>query len=208
MRRDTVILGASAGGVDALGRVLDRLPPAFPGSVIVVQHMGETSEPLLAPLLQRRTELPVRWAEQGDSLEESQVYVAPPGVHVMIVDAHLHLRSGPRENHVRPSIDRIMRSAAATRGTRTVGVLMTGMLDDGVAGLRALHQAGGVAIVQDPVDAAYPDLPSRAIAAFRPDRVLGADAIGPVLSQLMDEDVGTIDVPPKITVEASLDRQT
>jgi two-component system chemotaxis response regulator CheB len=206
--RDTVVIGTSAGGVDTLPRVLGALPRDFPAAVLVVQHMADTAEPMLASILERRAQLPVRWAEQGDPIEPAQVYVTPPGVHMMIVDDHLQLMASARENHVRPSIDRLFRSAAALRGGRTIGVLLTGMMDDGVAGLRAIQESGGYTIVQDPTDAEFPELPRRALEALQPDRVATANAIGALLVRLTDEAAQhSTATPPTIGVEARLDRE-
>ncbi len=187
--RDTIILGASAGGIDAISRVIHTLPHDLASAVLVVQHMAPHAEPMLVAILQRASEIAVRWAEQGDRIEPGYVYVAPTGVHIMITNSHIQLVGGERENFVRPSIDRLLRSAAETRGPRTIGVLLTGMLDDGVAGMRALQRAGGYTIVQDPADAAYPDLPAHALVAFTPDRILPAAAIGDALLGLVGRSV-------------------
>jgi two-component system chemotaxis response regulator CheB len=205
--RDTVVIGTSAGGVEALPRVIGALPRDFPAAVLVVQHMADVAEPMLASILERRAQLPVRWAEQGDPIKPGQVYVTPPGVHMMIVDNHLQLLASARENHVRPSIDRLFRSAAALRGGRTIGVLLTGMMDDGVAGLRAIQESGGYTIVQDPTDAEFPELPRRALEALQPDRVATANAIGALLVRLTDEAAHPALTPPTVAAEARLDRE-
>lgn len=185
VRRDTVVIGASAGGVDAVPRIVGQLPHDLAAAVLIVQHMAVHPHPMFVDIIQRHAAIPVRWAEQGDRIELGIAYVAPPGSHLAIVDSHFQLIGGAKENHVRPSIDRLMRSAAALRGPRTIGVLLTGMLDDGVAGLGALKQAGGYTIVQDPADALYSELPRNALEALEPDRVLPADAIGSAVVELV-----------------------
>ena len=185
VRRDTVVVGASAGGVEAVPRLVGQLPGDFAAAVVIVQHMAVHPKPMFVAIIQRQSALPVHWVEQGEPFVPGAVYVAPAGSHVVIVDAQLQLMGGARENYVRPSIDRLLRSAAVTRGPRTIGVLLTGMLDDGVAGLGALHRAGGYTIVQDPADAQYPELPQHALQAFTPDRVLPIDAIGSALIELV-----------------------
>src|SRR3954451_4193175 len=107
VKRDTVVIGASAGGVDAVPRIIGQLPRDFAASVTVVQHMAVHPQPMLVDILQRQSEIPVRWVEQGDPVELGTVYVAPAGTHVVLVDSHFQLIGGPRENHVRPSIDRL-----------------------------------------------------------------------------------------------------
>jgi two-component system chemotaxis response regulator CheB len=178
-RRDTIAIGTSAGGVDALPQVLAPLDASLPAAVLIVQHLSPTHDPYLIQILRRATAMPVAWAEQGAPIERGCAYVAPRDVHLLVEGDHLRLVGGPRENHARPSIDRLFRSLAATRGARTVGVLMTGMLDDGVAGLRDIQSAGGVVVVQDPTRAAFPDLPARALEAMQADHVVTLEALAP-----------------------------
>ena len=206
-RRDTVVIGASAGGVEALPRILGQLGPEFPASIIVVQHLSSDAQTVLAEIFARQTRLPVQWIEQGAKLQPGHVYVAPPNLHSLIIDSHLQLTAGARENHSRPSIDRLFRSAAAICGSRAIGVLLTGMLDDGVAGMRAMQQAGGFTIVQDPETAEFPELPSRALLAFAPDRVLALDSIPSMLVHLTREPVPETEAPPRVRAEARLDRE-
>jgi two-component system, chemotaxis family, protein-glutamate methylesterase/glutaminase len=204
--RDIVVIGCSAGGVEALPRILVQLPATLPASVFIVQHLSPAHNPYLVEILRRDSQLPVAWAEQGDPVVRGKVYVAPPDVHLLFNDDHLRLSRGARENHSRPSIDKLFRSAAALHGSRVIGVLLTGMLDDGVAGLRAIRDAGGVVIVQDPDDAAFPDLPSRALLAVAPDRTLPVDGIGGALIALTREQVEPVAVPQHLALEAAIDR--
>ena len=139
--RDVVVIGTSAGGVEALPRLLAQLPASLPASLFIVQHLSPTHNPYLVEILKRDSPLPVSWAEQGEPIERGHVYVAPPDVHLLFADDHLQLSRAVRENHARPSIDRLFRSAAAQLGGRVIGVLLTGMLYDGVAGLRAIREA-------------------------------------------------------------------
>ena len=176
--RDTIVIGCSAGGTEALPRLLLQLPADLPATVLIVQHLAATSTPYLVDILTPRSRLAVRWAEHGTRIVRGRVLVAPPAVHLVLEHDHVQLLHAARENHSRPSIDKFFRSAAATRGTRVIGVLLTGMLYDGVDGVRAIQQSGGMTIVQDPADAAFPDLPAAALRAFQPDHVLPIDAIG------------------------------
>ena len=204
--RDIIVIGCSAGGVEALPRILQQLTASLPATVFIAQHLAPSENPYLVELLRRSSRLPVQWAEQGEPFVRGKVYVAPPDVHLLFADHHMHLSRTARENHSRPSIDKLFRSAAATYGSRVIGVLLTGMLDDGVAGLRAIREAGGVVLVQDPEGAAYPDLPRRALDALDPDRTLPLDAIGGVLSTLVEQRTGAIQVPDSLTIEAEIDR--
>ena len=202
---DVIVIGCSAGGVEALPRIIQQLPHDFPASVCIVQHMAATETPYLVDILRRTTQLPVAWAEQGVRLERGRVYVAPPDLHLLFSDEHLVLARTARENHSRPSIDKLFRSAAATHGTRVIGVLLTGMLDDGVSGLRSIRDAGGLVVVQDPESAAFPDLPARALLALNPDRTLSLDAIGGALVSLTSERTKPQPVPEALAIEARID---
>lgn len=205
--RDLVVIGCSAGGVEALPRILQQLSPDLRAAVVIVQHMAMTGSPYLVGILGRTSRMPVAWAEQGDRLERGRVLVAPPDVHLLFAEEHIQLTRGPRENYARPSIDKMFRSAAATHGSRVIGVLLTGMLDDGVAGLRAIRDAGGAVIVQEPTSAAFPELPSRALLAVTPDRVLSIDAIGNAIASLAGEPVAIAIPPLDLALEAKIDRE-
>lgn len=205
-RRDLVVIGTSAGGVEALPKLLGQLPGSFDASVIIVQHIGARDSPLLVHILQRASTLPVTWAEQGERIACGHVYVAPPDTHLTVHEHHLRLSNGPRENFARPSIDRLFRSAAAHYGARVIGVLLTGMMADGVSGLHAIGESGGHTIVQDPGDAMFSELPSRAIAEMQPDETLPLEQIGPALLALIAQPVAPGQAPAPIQLEAEIDR--
>ncbi|HEY4179563.1 MAG TPA: chemotaxis protein CheB [Kofleriaceae bacterium] len=204
--RDLVVIGSSAGGVEALPQVLGCFPPDFGAAVCIVQHLRSSADPLLVSILRRSTPLAVEWAEQGARVEPGHVYVAPPDVHTLFSDDHLTLVRGPRENFSRPSINKTFRSAAAHYGTRAIGVLLTGMLDDGVSGLCSIRDNGGVLVVQDPMDAMYPELPMRALRAVEPDQVLPLSSIGLAIIALVGQRVEQRERSPQLAAEAEIDR--
>ncbi len=205
-RRDVIVIGCSAGGVQMLPMLLQGMPPNLPASISIVLHLAPTPDRYLIGILERATSLPVQWAEQGTELEHGNVYVAPPNAHLLYTDQHLVLSGGARENHARPSINKLFRSAAAVHGLRTIGVLLTGMLDDGVAGLRAIRETGGIAVVQDPEDAPYPDLPAAAVAASAADQVLPIVGIAAALIALAGQPVGASTTSPRnVEIEADMD---
>lgn len=204
--RDLVVIGASAGGVTALPILARALPEDLPATVLVVQHLPVTSPMHLAEIIQRSSRLPVRWAGDGEPLRKSEVVIAPPGMHLLVDKDSLALSDGPRENHSKPSINRLFRSAAAHRGNATIGVLLTGMLDDGVAGLDAIKWCGGTTIVQDPSDAEFPDLPRNAVKALDIDHVEPLAKIGQTLAALAGTPVDSGAVPQELTLHAHLDR--
>jgi two-component system chemotaxis response regulator CheB len=205
--RDIVVIGCSAGGVEALPRIAQQLPPSLEAAVLIVQHLAPTGSPYLVNIIQRISQLPVGWAEQGARIERGCIIVAPPDAHLVVSNHHVGLTKGARENHARPSINKLFRSAAAHYGSRVIGVLLTGMLEDGVVGLQAIRDAGGIVIVQDPLDAAFPELPTRALQALAPDRTLPIDAIGAAIVSLVGTDVPIVAPPLHVALEAEIDRQ-
>lgn len=185
-----VVIGASAGGVDALRRLVRELPADFPAPVCIVLHIPPDSPSLLAPILDREGTIPVKTAEQGERYQSRTVYVAPPDRHLLIGrDGTLHLSRGPRENRSRPSIDPLFRSAAVVAGPRVIAVVLTGSLDDGTAGLFAVKKQQGIAVVQDPADALYPSMPESALSHVAVDHVVPIAAMGQLLARLVSEPV-------------------
>ena len=184
LKRDLIVIGASAGGVDALIKLTGALPPDLPAAVLVAQHVGRHPS-RLPELLQRR--LPARHATQGMIYRPGHIYVAPPDRHLLVHDGALRLSTGPKENLTRPAIDPLFRSAAVAKGPRTIGILLTGHLNDGTAGLLAIKQAGGATIVQDPLDAEQPDMPRHALAFVDCDYRARLDEIPDLLDRLTRE---------------------
>jgi two-component system, chemotaxis family, protein-glutamate methylesterase/glutaminase len=160
-----VVIGASAGGVTALERLVAGLPPDLPAAVLVVLHLNPSGVSLLPEILGRAGSLPTAHATDGEPLRAGTVRVASPDRHLHVADGHIVVDRGPHEHGHRPAIDKLFRSAAASHGRAAVGVLLSGMLDDGVWGLDEIRRAGGTTIVQDPADAQFPALPSAAIDA-------------------------------------------
>jgi two-component system chemotaxis response regulator CheB len=182
-----VVVGASAGGVEALTRLVADLPPDLDAAVVVVLHIPARSASVLATILDRSAALTVRTAEDGDALEAGVVYVAPPDRHVLVRGHRLEVVRGPRENGHRPAIDPLFRSAAASRGNEVIGVVLTGVLDDGSAGAVSISRRGGTIVVQDPADAAFPDMPLNAIADDSPEAILPLREIAAFLAKTVRE---------------------
>jgi len=198
--RDIVVIGASAGGIEALRDVLAGMPPEYPGVVLVVVHLSAGGGNTLAAILDRAGPLRVVAAADGAPLVAGRVYVAVADHHLLVVDGHLHLRRGPRENGVRPSADPLFRSAAGTFGPRVVGVILSGALNDGTPGLQAVRQQGGVAVVQDPSDALCGGMPTSALEEVGADYVVPAREIGPLLGKLGAEEIAAVGPPLTGTV--------
>lgn len=165
LRRDLVVVGASAGGVEALKTLVSHLPADLPATVLVALHLPASSRSYLADILARSCALPVRPARHGLAVVPGEVVVAHPDAHLLVVDDRIVLGNGPRENGSRPSHDAMLRSAALARGTRVIGVVLTGLLDDGAAGLHVVERYGGHCLVQDPADAEFPSMPMAALRA-------------------------------------------
>ena len=205
-RQDLVVIGASAGGVTALPALTSTLPPELPAAVLIVQHLPTSGPQRLVDILQSISRLPVSWAKGGDLLEHGTIAIAPPGSHLLVEGDRMMLSSGPRENHAKPSINRLFRSAAAHRGNRTIGVLLTGLLDDGVAGIDAIKWCGGTVLVQDPAEAEYPDLPRSAIEEVAVDRVAPLAELGGAIAELAGRTVVPQPIPSELELHAALDR--
>jgi two-component system chemotaxis response regulator CheB len=204
--RDIVVVGASAGGLDALRTMLAGLPADLPAAIFVVLHVGKASH--LAPVLDRAGPLPVRPAVSGEPFQQGHVYVAPPGKHLMLHDHHILLRRGPRENLARPAVDPLFRSAAATFGSRVIGVVLSGALSDGTAGLRAIKRCGGLAVVQDPEDALVPSMPKSALRYGDVDYVVPAAGMPTLLSKLARQMAGQMpEIPLDIRLETAIAAQ-
>ncbi len=172
-----VVIGASAGGVEALRVLVGGLPVDLPAAVCIVLHVPPHSPSRLAEVLQRVCKLPVTAADDGEVLTSGKVYTASADRHLMVDGATLRLTRGPKESRARPAIDVLFRSAAVSCGQRLVGVVLTGMLDDGTAGLWAIKDRGGRALVQSPESAEYPSMPESASKLVQIDASLPIEAL-------------------------------
>jgi two-component system chemotaxis response regulator CheB len=177
-------IAASAGGVEALRRVVAGLPADLPAAICIVLHIPATGRSLLAPILARDGAMPAVVAEDGQELRAGTIYVAPADRHLLVHGRRIELSLGPKENGVRPAADPLFRSLAHSWGSRAIGVVLSGALDDGSAGAAWIAEAGGTIVVQDPRTALVPGMPQAAMAATTADRVLPLDLIGGELRRL------------------------
>lgn len=185
--RDVVVVAASAGGIEALREVLAGLPPDFPAALLIVLHMPATGGQALPKILGRVCALPTSSAVDAEPLVPGRVYVCVGDHHLLVADGHVHVRRGARENGHRPAADPLFRSAARYYGRRVIGVILSGTLSDGTAGLLAVSRRGGVSVVQEPSDALYDGMPLSALEYVRVDHVVTAAEIGPLLVELVAE---------------------
>jgi two-component system, chemotaxis family, protein-glutamate methylesterase/glutaminase len=188
-QRDILVLGASAGGVDALKELVAQLPSTLPAAIFVVVHISPESPGLLPQILDRVSPLSAQQAEDGAAIVPGHIYVAPPDRHLLLERGHMRITRGPKENRFRPAIDPLFRSAAYAYGAQVIGVILTGMLDDGTAGLWAVKDRGGIAVVQEPADALYPSMPCSALQHIDVDHRLRLAEMAPLLVRLASEPI-------------------
>jgi len=207
--RDTIVIGASAGGVQALSKLVEDLPADLSAAVFIVLHIPANIPSVLPAILAREAKLEVVHPVDGEPVKRGRVYVAPPDQHLIIENGYVKLVRGPKENLHRPSIDTLFRSAARWAGPRVIGVVLTGALDDGTVGMRAVNQRGGITVVQDPLDAPFPSMPMSVMQEIRVDYSLPLSEIAPLLDKLSRETVeeGRYPVPDEVEIEARIAEQ-
>ncbi|MBW4678877.1 MAG: chemotaxis protein CheB [Microcoleus vaginatus WJT46-NPBG5] len=193
---DIIVIGASAGGVDALSNLVRELPSELPAAIFIVLHVSANARSLMADILNRVGALKAVPAKDGEVIEHGHIYIAPPNHHLLIKSGYIRLSQGPKENCHRPAVDPLFRTAARAYGRRVVGVILSGTLDDGTAGLMAVKSRGGVAIVQSPEEAMFSGMPKSAINNVSVDHVLPISEIAARLVQLADQLVQDEDAEP------------
>jgi two-component system chemotaxis response regulator CheB len=206
-KRDILVIGASAGGLEALTALVGGLPAGLPAAVFIVQHVSPNHPSLLPDLLSRAGPLLASHAVDGEAILPGRIYVAPPGQHLLLTQDHVSLTSGPKENRARPAVDVLFRSAAQVFGPRVVGVVLTGHLDDGTAGLWAVKDRGGLAVVQDPQEASAPSMPLTALKHVVVDHILTLAQMGVTLARLLGETLspeGATPVPKDLELETRI----
>jgi two-component system chemotaxis response regulator CheB len=196
LKRDIIVIGGSAGGVEAVTQILSDLSADLPAAVFVVVHTSPHSRSMLPQIFSRVTKLSVGNPLGHELIRRSHVYIAPPDFHMLLERDRVKIARGPLENHTRPAIDPLFRSAALHHGPRVIGVILTGFLDDGTAGLVAVKARGGMAVIQDPADAREPSMPRSALDHAEPDYLVPLSMIGPTLTRLAGERIDPPPAPP------------
>ncbi|HKW49868.1 MAG TPA: chemotaxis protein CheB [Gemmatimonadaceae bacterium] len=201
--RDIIVVGASMGGVEALSTLVGQLPADLPATVLIVQHTSAQFPSYLGRILSQRGKLTVMVAEDRMPLVHGRIYVAPPDRHLLLTAEGLRVIYGPRENRVRPAIDPLFRTAAVHCRGRVIGVILTGLLGDGASGLLAVYRCGGATIVQSPNDAAYAEMPTRALAAVPTAHEVTLAELAPMLVRLAAQEAPpSPPVPEALRIEA------
>jgi two-component system, chemotaxis family, protein-glutamate methylesterase/glutaminase len=181
--RNIICIGGSSGALEALERLVRHIPANLPAALFVVRHIAPENSKLLPKILQPHCALPIDEPHDGEEFKMGRVYVAPANRHLVVERKVIRLVNGPKENWARPAIDPLFRTAAQHHGPLAIGIILSGKLDDGTAGLWALKRRGGLAVVQNPSDAAAPEMPTHALAAVDVDAVADAEEIGAMLPQ-------------------------
>jgi two-component system, chemotaxis family, protein-glutamate methylesterase/glutaminase len=205
---DIVVIGGSAGAGEALLDLVKQLPRGFPAAIFVAYHLPPGGESYMHRVLAAARTLDVKLADDSEPIRHGVVYVARADRHLLVDRDAVRVTRGPRENRWRPAIDPLFRSAAVAHGSRVIGIVLTGMLDDGTAGLSAIKRCGGIAIVQDPHDAVHPEMPQSAIDNVPVDHRLALKDMGDVLKRLVREPAAASPpVPDHLRAEARISAQ-
>lgn len=184
MPRDIIVIGASAGGVGALMELAGGLPADLAAAVFVVLHVAPYAPSYMPEILGRAGPLVAVHPEDGEGIRRGRIYVAPPDHHLLLEREVVRVTRGPKENRFRPSIDALFRSAAYVHGPRVIGVVLSGALDDGTSGLWTVKRLGGVAVVQEPVEAPFPEMPLSALRQVEVDHTVDISTMAPLLAHL------------------------
>ncbi|HKE44233.1 MAG TPA: chemotaxis protein CheB [Steroidobacteraceae bacterium] len=201
-KRDIIVVGASTGGIASLQELVSALPADLPAAMLIVLHLGANAPGMLPEILGRAGPLPAQVPEDKAAIEAGRIYVAPPDRHLLVERGRVRVVRGPKENRHRPAIDPLFRSAAWAYGPRVIGVVLSGELDDGTAGLWAIKTCGGIAVVQDPHGAISQGMPRNALAHTEIDHCVPLVEIAPLLVRLADEEVdGAVRAPETLKSE-------
>ena len=200
---DIIVIGTSAGGLKALGAIVSALPADIAAVLFIVQHLAADKPSVLPKILADISSLPASHPADGEAIQKGHIYVAPPDYHLLVNQGLMRVVRGPQENRFRPAIDALFRSAARAYGSRVVGVVLTGYLDDGTVGLQAVKKLGGVAIVQDPNEAEYPSMVKSALRYVKVDHCLPLAKIPEMLVQLSSQPA--VEEKPTVTEEIEVE---
>ncbi|MCU0537124.1 MAG: chemotaxis protein CheB [Hydrococcus sp. Prado102] len=210
LKPDIIVIGASAGGFQAFKTLVSQLPPDFPAAIFIVWHIAPDYPSLLPQILARSALMPVEHAVDREPIRLSRIYVAPPNRHLLVEPGVVRLSVGPKENRFRPAIDVLFRSAARSYGERVIGVVLSGSLDDGAAGLYAIKERGGFAVVQDPSDALHSSMPKAAMKAVTVDSCVPIVEMGALLAHLVNKEISEHKENPvseKMEIEVGIARE-
>jgi two-component system chemotaxis response regulator CheB len=200
-----IVIGASAGGTTALSELITQFKSGMDAAIFIVMHLSRTAlSNFLLQRLQPHTTLKCVVAQEGEKIEKDRIYISPSNQHLLVTKDKIVLGRGPEENRYRPSIDVLFRSAAAAYSTRTIGVILTGMLDDGTAGMDAIKRSGGICIVQDPNEAEYPEMPFSVLDNMEVDHCVPLSKMGKIILNITETDPEEKPAPPDVLIESEI----
>lgn len=188
-KRNIVVIGASAGGFEALKKIIKELPHDLDASIFIVWHMSPDVRGILPNVFNKLNTIYAAHAQDGEPILRNRIYIAPPDHHLLIEDEHISVTRGPKENRFRPAVDPLFRSAAYAYGNRVIGVILSGALDDGTAGLWRIKFNGGLAVVQDPADAEVPSMPEHALSEVQVDYCVPVADMAGLLARLSSTEI-------------------
>jgi len=201
-----ITIGASAGGLNAIGEIVSQLPKDINAAIFVVLHLSKAAmSEILLSRIQKNSQLPCKIAEDKEPIKKGQIYIAAPDTHLLVKDDAVLIGQGPPENRFRPSIDVLFRSAAVSHGEKVIGIILTGFLNDGTIGMQAIKRSGGYSIVQDPNEAEYPDMPLAVLESVEVDHVAPLRKIGEAISERINTaEIKGIAAPHDVVAESKL----
>jgi two-component system chemotaxis response regulator CheB len=201
-----IVIGASAGGLNAVGEVTSQLPKDIDASIFIVLHLSKAAMgDILLSRIQKNSTLPCKIAEDQEPLRKGQIYVAAPDTHLLVKEDKVLIGQGPPENRFRPSIDVLFRSAAVSHGEKVIGIVLTGFLNDGMVGMQAIKRSGGYCLVQDPNEAEYPDMPLSVLESIEVDYVLPLAKMGhAILERINTAEIKGVSPPQDVVAESRL----
>ena len=205
-----VVIGSSAGGLNAISELVSQLPQELNAAILIVLHLSKAAlGDILINRIQKSTSLPCKIAEDKEKIKAGHIYVGPPDAHLLLKKDSIIIGHGPAENRFRPSIDVLFRSAAASHSEKVIGVILTGFLNDGTAGMMAIKQSGGYCIVQDPNEAEYPDMPLAVLENMEVDDCVSLKNMGKAIAEIINNaEVKGIVAPDKIIAESKLSERS
>jgi two-component system chemotaxis response regulator CheB len=204
-----VVIGTSAGGIRAIEELVEQFTPEMDAAFFVVFHLARKGVgEFLFHRVEKQTSLPCKVATDGEKIERGTIYLAPPDYHMLLANDHIIIGKGAPENGWRPSINNLFRSAAANYGSRVIGIILTGLLDDGTAGMSNIKRSGGICIVQNPNEADYPDMPLSVLQTLEVDHCESLAKMGDILTEIFaNKSIEETKIPEDVIIEADLDQR-
>jgi two-component system chemotaxis response regulator CheB len=204
--KNIIVIGASAGGIKAIYQLIERIPPDLPLAIFIVIHISKNSQPdIIAQQLQKKTAYTCLMAQDNEEIKSGHIYLAPTNHHLLVKKGYMRLIDGPHENRWRPSIDVLFRSAAAVYDSKVIGIILSGMLDDGTSGMSAVKRCGGTCLVQDPSEAEYIDMPVNVINNVNVDYQVPIADMGYIIDDILSKPHGpSLPIPEDVKLEAEI----